>query len=223
MFRAIFSICSNGESCSEFFEVSESEIKKYDFSPPLKLKQFQEDLRQLGRERKICPYFTARNAINRAHIVVYSYHYILDPKIAELVSKDFSRKSVVVFDEAHNIDNVCIESMSVAISQKNADRALQELQNLEGVVGRMKSANSEKLQSEYDKLVEGLKRAERERANDERLANPCIPDDILKEAVPGNIRQANHFLLFLKRFVEYVRHRLRTHQVWYWSASQIIG
>ncbi|KAF1763521.1 hypothetical protein GCK72_011787 [Caenorhabditis remanei] len=172
-----------------------------------------EDLRQLGRERKICPYFTARNAINRAHIVVYSYHYILDPKIAELVSKDFSRKSVVVFDEAHNIDNVCIESMSVAISQKNADRALQELQNLEGVVGRMKSANSEKLQSEYDKLVEGLKRAERERANDERLANPCIPDDILKEAVPGNIRQANHFLLFLKRFVEYVRHRLRTHQV----------
>ncbi|PIC41192.1 hypothetical protein B9Z55_008698 [Caenorhabditis nigoni] len=172
-----------------------------------------EDLRQLGRERKICPYFTARNAINRAHIVVYSYHYILDPKIAELVSKDFSRKSVVVFDEAHNIDNVCIESMSVAISQKNADRALQELQNLEQVVGRIKSANSEKLQNEYDKLVEGLKRAERERANDERLANPCIPDDILKEAVPGNIRQANHFLLFLKRFVEYVRHRLRTHQV----------
>ncbi|CAO4368451.1 unnamed protein product [Caenorhabditis nigoni] len=172
-----------------------------------------EDLRQLGRERKICPYFTARNAINRAHIVVYSYHYILDPKIAELVSKDFSRKSVVVFDEAHNIDNVCIESMSVAISQKNADRALQELQNLEQVVGRIKSANSEKLQNEYDKLVEGLKRAGRERANDERLANPCIPDDILKEAVPGNIRQANHFLLFLKRFVEYVRHRLRTHQV----------
>ncbi|CAL2035080.1 unnamed protein product [Caenorhabditis brenneri] len=172
-----------------------------------------ENLRTLGREKKICPYFTARNAINRAHIVVYSYHYILDPKIAELVSKDFSRKSVVVFDEAHNIDNVCIESMSVAISQKNADRALQELQNLEGVVGRMKTANSEKLKTEYDRLVEGLRKAERERANDERLANPCIPDDILKEAVPGNIRQANHFLLFLKRFVEYVRHRLRTHQV----------
>ena len=34
---------------------------------------------------------------------MYSYHYLLDPKIAELVSKELSSKSVVVFDEAHNI------------------------------------------------------------------------------------------------------------------------
>lgn len=54
----------------------------------------------------------------------------------------------------------------------------QELQSLEGVVNRMKSSNSEKLQSEYDKLVEGLKRTERERANDERLANPVLPDQV---------------------------------------------
>lgn len=36
-------------------------------------------------------------------MVVYSYHYLLDPKIAELVSKELARKAVVVFDEAHNI------------------------------------------------------------------------------------------------------------------------
>lgn len=41
--------------------------------------------------------------IQQAHVVVYSYHYLLDPKIAELVSKDLTRKSVIVFDEAHNI------------------------------------------------------------------------------------------------------------------------
>lgn len=40
-----------------------------------------------------------------ANVVVYSYPYLLDPKIAELVSKEFSKKSVVVFDEAHNIGN----------------------------------------------------------------------------------------------------------------------
>lgn len=38
-----------------------------------------------------------------ANIVVYSYHYLLDPKIADLVSKELAKKSVVVFDEAHNI------------------------------------------------------------------------------------------------------------------------
>lgn len=41
--------------------------------------------------------------ILHANIVVYSYHYLLDPKIADLVSKELARKSVVVFDEAHNI------------------------------------------------------------------------------------------------------------------------
>jgi Rad3-related DNA helicase len=29
----------------------------------------------------------------------------LDPKIADVVSKELSRSSVVVFDEAHNIGN----------------------------------------------------------------------------------------------------------------------
>ena len=38
-----------------------------------------------------------------AQIIVYSYHYLLDPKIAEAVSKELAKSSVVVFDEAHNI------------------------------------------------------------------------------------------------------------------------
>ena len=41
--------------------------------------------------------------ITHANLVVYSYHYLLDPKIAELVSREMARDSVVVFDEAHNI------------------------------------------------------------------------------------------------------------------------
>ncbi|KIH57306.1 DNA repair helicase [Ancylostoma duodenale] len=161
-------------------------------------RQTSNDLKQLGRERGLCPYFVAREAIRNATIVVYSYHYILDPKIAELVSKDFSRRSCVVFDEAHNIDNVCIESMSITISQKQMEKAAQELVTLDSAVQRMKSENSERLQNEYEKLVEGLRRTEQERANDERLANPVLPDAILREAVPGSIRTAQHFVLFIK-------------------------
>lgn len=76
------------------------------------------DLRDFGERRGVCPYFVARQAVQQAHIVVYSYHYILDPKIAEMVSRELSPRACVVFDEAHNIDNVCIESMSVTISRK---------------------------------------------------------------------------------------------------------
>ncbi|RLU24136.1 hypothetical protein DMN91_004346 [Ooceraea biroi] len=95
-----------------------------------------DDLKDYGKDRNWCPYFLARYTILHAHIVVYSYHYLLDPKIAEMVSKELSKSSVVVFDEAHNI-----------------------------------------------------------------------------EAVPGNIRNAEHFIGFLKRFVEYLKTRLRVQHV----------
>ena len=43
--------------------------------------------------------------------------YLLDPKIAGVVSNELSHESIVVFDEAHNIDNVCIEAFSVIINR----------------------------------------------------------------------------------------------------------
>ena len=43
--------------------------------------------------------------ISQAQIVVYSYYYLIDPKVADQVSKELSKTSVVVFDEAHNIGN----------------------------------------------------------------------------------------------------------------------
>ena len=34
-----------------------------------------------------------------------------------------------------------------------------------------------------------------------------LPEDLLKEAIPGNIRKAEHFVAFLKRLVEYLKVR----------------
>ena len=36
-------------------------------------------------------------------VIIYSFHYLLDPKVAEQVSKELSKDAIVVFDEAHNI------------------------------------------------------------------------------------------------------------------------
>ena len=46
---------------------------------------------------------------------MYNYQYMLDPKVAQLVSKDLESDSIVVFDEGHNIDNICIEALSVQV------------------------------------------------------------------------------------------------------------
>ncbi len=87
-----------------------------------------DDLKTFARARGLCPYFFARHALQQASFVVYSYHYLLDPKIAEQVSQDLPRNSVVVFDEAHNIDNTCIDSMSVKITRRIIDRCQTSIQ-----------------------------------------------------------------------------------------------
>lgn len=82
-------------------------------------------------------------------------------------------------------------------------------------------------------MVQGLRQASAQRDADLVLANPILPDDILQGmfqehcnrestnnrfvsitgAIPGNIRTADHFLSFLRRFVEYIKYRLRVQHV----------
>nr|XP_027200231.1 general transcription and DNA repair factor IIH helicase subunit XPD-like [Dermatophagoides pteronyssinus] len=172
-----------------------------------------DDLKDLGRKQGYCPYFVARRAISYSNIIVYSYYYLLDPKIAELVSKELTRNSVVVFDEAHNIDNVCIESMSVTINKRILEKCQSNIGTLQETIQQIKEVDEKRLESEYHKLLEGLHDASVAKKTDLFLANPILPSDILQEAIPGNIRTAEHFIRFLKYFLEYMKSRLRIQHV----------
>ncbi|XP_055956852.1 general transcription and DNA repair factor IIH helicase subunit XPD [Patella vulgata] len=172
-----------------------------------------DDLKEYGRLKNFCPYFLARYALLHANVIIYSYYYLLDPKIAEQVSKELAKKSVVVFDEAHNIDNVCIESMSVKMSKRTLERCSANIETLDRHIKRVKDGDEKKLREEYHRMVEGLREANEQRETDVILANPVLPDEILQEAVPGTIRNAEHFVSFMKRFLEYMKSRLRVQHV----------
>ena len=146
-------------------------------------------------------------------MIIYSYHYLLDPKIAERVSKELSKDCIVVFDEAHNIDNVCIESLSTDITEDSLRKSSRGAKNLEKKIKEMRDSDAEKLSNEYKTLVEGLREAGEAREEDAFMSNPALPDDLLQEAVPGNIRRAEHFVTFLMRFIEYLKTRMKVRQV----------
>ncbi len=113
------------------------------------------------------------------NVIIYSYHYLLDPKIAERVSKELSKDCIVVFDEAHNIDNVCIESLSTDITEDSLRKATRGAQNLERKISEMKDTDAEKLQNEYAKLVEGLRDADQAREEDAFMSNPGTTSAVL--------------------------------------------
>lgn len=169
-----------------------------------------EDVLEYGRENVVCPYFTVRRMMSFADIIIYSFHYLLDPKVAEQVSKDLSKDAIVVFDEAHNIDNVCIESLSIDLTRPMLDSASRSIVKLGERIEEIKTTDAAKLQDEYAKLVEGLQDDDANTADEDIvMGNPVLPDDLLNEAIPGNIRKAEHFVAFLKRFVEYLKTRMR--------------
>ena len=59
---------------------------------------------------------------------------MLDPKISNMVTKELSKDCVVVFDECHNMDNVCIEAFSVNVTRKSLDKAKTNLKRLDTLV-----------------------------------------------------------------------------------------
>lgn len=172
-----------------------------------------EDIKKFGEDKGMCPYFLARRMLVFANVVIYSYHYLLDPKVAELVSREMSKDAIVVFDEAHNIDNVCIESMSVDVSRPLLDASARSCIQLEEKIAEIKEKDIGRLRNEYQRLVQGLRESKGRRETEELMANPVLPDDVLQEAVPGNIRRAEHFVAFLKRFIEYLKTRMRVMHV----------
>lgn len=197
-------------------------------------------MRELGRKKNWCPYFLARHMIAFANVIVFNYQYMIDPKVSQMVTREMERECVVVFDEAHNIDNVCIEALSVNLRQQTLDAAGRNLASLRREIDRVKQTDAERLKQEYSRLVAGLAaqgalpsapvgngagpsngpangaasasgNAVPETA--QWLANPALPEDILREAVPGNIRRAEHFVAFMQRFLGFLRRRMEVRSV----------
>eukprot|EP00450_Noctiluca_scintillans_P032385 CAMPEP_0194539724 /NCGR_PEP_ID=MMETSP0253-20130528/79745_1 /TAXON_ID=2966 /ORGANISM="Noctiluca scintillans" /LENGTH=255 /DNA_ID=CAMNT_0039386027 /DNA_START=93 /DNA_END=856 /DNA_ORIENTATION=- len=138
-----------------------------------------EDLREKGVQKEFgwCPYYAARRMIQSANVVVLNYQYVLDPKVS-LASQlgganimpslckpkhkevgESTENSIVVFDEAHNIDDVCIESLSVKLNRMRLDQSMGNVAKLGNEVERVKKEDAQRLQDEYKRLVQGLQRA----------------------------------------------------------------
>ena len=151
--------------------------------------------------------------ISFADVVVYNYQYLLDPKISQLVSKSMQRECVVVFDEAHNIDNICIEVMSINFRMPTLEACSRNLGRISAELNKMKSTDADRLRQEYERLVNGLAQSGHLPINAELASNPVLPDEILNQAVPGNLRRADSFVKYLHKLVAFLKQRLQVTEV----------
>jgi len=201
-----------------------------------------DDVKVYGKEAGYCPYFMARHMIKFANVVVYNYQYMLDPKVSGMVSSELEKECVVVFDEAHNIDNICIDALSVNLRTQTLDGAVRNIGRLKAQLERVKEVDRDRLRNEYNQLVSGLARrgllleggdanrgsaagaAPFDATGDGQharqpvdalglMSSPVLGNDIIEEAVPGNVRKADHFLSLMRRVVDFLKVYMRTGEV----------
>lgn len=80
-----------------------------------------EDLVAVGRKLKMCPYYATKELISDADIVFMPYNYLLDPGVRKSNKIELAG-SIIILDEAHNIEKICEEYISTQI--KSSDLAL---------------------------------------------------------------------------------------------------
>lgn len=204
----------------------------FDPNPPVGSGIFNlEDLRTMGRQKGFCPYYYARAALREASVVVFSYQYVLNGDIFKAISKDaIGANAICVFDEAHNMDSVCIESLTVRLGRTTLEDARSALDTLNERLAHVQATDQDRLQREYQRLLRGLRNEGiefEEEARDEQEedrggaeavvvaagnavngagAGAAAAADVVAEvvAVPGAIRKGVHFVHLMVRLVDYL-------------------
>lgn len=85
-----------------------------------------EEAAKFGRGLKACPYFGLRSLQEQADITFCPYNYLLDPNIRKAMNINLSN-SIIIIDEAHNIEDICRDSASFVVDTRQVDELLETI------------------------------------------------------------------------------------------------
>ncbi|ETL36675.1 hypothetical protein F442_11679 [Phytophthora nicotianae P10297] len=88
-----------------------------------------EDITKLASTCEECAYFFSKNELETAHVVFCPYNYILDPSIRKAVGISL-QNSIVVLDEAHNVEDTCRSGASLEITNNMLSSAIKSFDDV---------------------------------------------------------------------------------------------
>ncbi len=81
---------------------------------------------KIAKKMGVCPYFLQIALLEYSHVISLSYNYILSPLGWVVRRKVPFRESILVVDEAHNINKAAMEINSKSITSNTVERSLKE-------------------------------------------------------------------------------------------------
>lgn len=85
-----------------------------------------EDIANLGRKMKLCPYYACRSAIPIAEVLTLPYPLLLQKSAREALGVEIGG-NVVIVDEAHNLTSAIADTLSVSVPLSHLELAQSQL------------------------------------------------------------------------------------------------
>ena len=92
-----------------------------------------EELHKAGKNTRFCPFFFEREKMKKSDIVFLPYNYIVDSAVREALEIDM-KNTIVIIDEAHNLQSVCESAESRCLSEKIIDDVNADLKGIYNIV-----------------------------------------------------------------------------------------
>ena len=88
-----------------------------------------EELKEIAKKRKFCPFFFERDKSIHSDLIFLPYNYIFDPSIKKRMKIQMNN-SILIIDEAHNIQEVCNDAVSKDFNSSMIDEVINDLKSL---------------------------------------------------------------------------------------------
>eukprot|EP00536_Pseudo-nitzschia_multiseries_P009346 jgi/Psemu1/200477/e_gw1.258.22.1 len=87
-----------------------------------------EDLVTMGKTHQVCPFYYTRSQVEDAELVLVPYNYLFDKDSRTTTLSDIPwDNSVMIFDEAHNLESFASESASFDLTSKDIAGCMMEI------------------------------------------------------------------------------------------------
>ncbi|KYQ92970.1 DEAD/DEAH box helicase [Tieghemostelium lacteum] len=87
-----------------------------------------EDLILEGKKTRECPFFASKDMIEFADLIFCPYNYLIDPSIRKAFKKKV-KNSIVIFDEAHNVEDAFMDAASFNVSLEELFESYQQIRS----------------------------------------------------------------------------------------------
>lgn len=161
-----------------------------------------------------CPYFAGRRAIRFADVIVCSYNYLLDPKYSSALGRHIDDQTVLVFDEAHNLEQSASDAMSMHITQHLIASCETAIRNFLVIIKSQKISRSTDEFTDVTKSILRNEKALSSLKSQSRVLfsrSSLVSTSVLPATVPKAVRSVSAFINTLLRICAFFRFRL-THQ-----------